>query len=104
NIVRSLFAFFLGGLLFLPFVATSTPDPIPNAGSVDESLSALVYTIIPLRKTAMNEYEIEAMINGTKKITLQLNFRMESTLLDTETLEEIGMKYEKTGQDFQMGG
>ncbi len=102
--IRSLFAFLLGGLLFLPFAATSSPDPMPEGESVDAALKGLGYTIIPLRKTALNEYEMEATINGSKKITVQLNFQMTSTLLDLETMKDIGMTYDEAGQEFQMGG
>ena len=101
---RTLFAFLLGGLLFLPFAATSSPDPMPEDQSVDAALKGLGYTIIPLRKTALNEYEMEATINGANRITVQLNFQMTSTLLDVEAMKDIGMKYDKAGQEFQMGG
>ncbi len=102
-ILRSLLGIALTGLIFAPFVATSSPEPTPTNTELDESLTALGYTIIPLRKTAMNEYEVEAVVNGDKKVTLELSFQATSTMLDTEALEEIGLEYEETGQEFQIG-
>ena len=104
TLLRSLFGLLLCGLVLVPFAATSSPDPTPpDSAEVDEALSALGYSIVPLRKTAMNEYEVEAIINGDKKVTLELSFQATSTMLDTETLEEIGLDYEETGQEFQIG-
>lgn len=104
---RLLVAAFALLAISIPFIATSTPDPapappMPNA-QLDEALGALGYTVVPLRKTALNEYELEATINGSKKITLEVSFQSVSTLLDTETLEELGLEYEETGQEFRIG-
>ena len=93
-------------LVVLPFIATSSPDPVPPMpeDSLDEALASLGYMIIPMRKTAMNEYELEAVINGDKKITLEVSLQSTTTILDSETLDELGLEYDETGQEFRIGG
>lgn len=89
--------------LILAFSAFSAAEPGDNKG-VDEALRALGYTTVPLRKTATNEFEVTATLNGNKSITMILSFQATSTILNTERLDELGIKYEKTGQDFEVNG
>jgi hypothetical protein len=73
-------------------------------GGVDDSLRALGYTIVPLRKTATNEFEVTATLNGGKSISLLVSFQAYTTIFNTQRLDEIGVKYEKTGREFEVNG
>lgn len=83
-----------------PFYATPPSDD----ALVGEALSELGYTTIRLRKTAFNEYEVDAMLNGDKKITMLLSFQATSTIFNTDQLKKLGVPFEKTGREFEVNG
>ena len=91
-------------ILVRPFTAAPAPEPRPATEEVTEAMRALGYTAVPLRKNAMNEYEVEAFLNGDKKITMLINFQGTSTIFNTQELDKLGVKYEKTDQDFEVNG
>jgi hypothetical protein len=84
------------------FHVTAAP-PGDNA-AVDNALHNLGYTTIRLRKTAMNEFEVNATLNDGKPISLLLNFQAITTIFNTKRMDEIGIKYEKTGREFSVNG
>lgn len=85
-------------LLAAPFQASPPRD---NAAVVS-ALKDLGYTAIPLRKTALNEFEVDAKLNGDKSISLLLSFQAVNTIFNTERLDELGVKYQKSGQKFEV--
>lgn len=89
--------------LALALSALSVASPGDNPG-VDESLRGLGYTIVPLRKTATNEFEVTAMLNGGKTITMMLSFHSFNTIFNTQRLKELGVALEETGREFEVNG
>ena len=87
-------------LAISPFYA-SPPGDNPL---IDEALTELGYTTVRLRKTAFNEYEVNAVLNGDKPITLLLSFQATNTIFNAEKLKSKGVGYEETGQEFEVNG
>jgi hypothetical protein len=85
-------------------VATLTTATPGNKSELDNAMRNLGYTIIPIRKTALNEYEVKATLNGSKPIDLLLSFQATSTLFNTRRLDELGVSYEGIGQEFEING
>jgi len=84
--------------------STFTPAAPGGNSEVDDALRTLGYTTVPLRKTAENEFEVEATLNGNKPITMILSFQATTTIFNTQKLEELGLKFEKTGREFEVNG
>lgn len=92
-----------GGILFSISNFYATP-PGGDSAAVDAALHTLGYTTIRLRKTVANEFEVNATLNGNKPITLLINFQTGNSLFNTKRLEDLGIEFEKTGQEFEING
>jgi hypothetical protein len=85
-------------------ISTFHAAPAGDNMAVDTALRNLGYTSIRLRKTAMNEFEVDATVNGSKSIPMLLSFQAINTIFNTQRLTELGIKYEKAGQEFEVNG
>lgn len=83
-------------MLALSSITSASPDNT----DLEKALSGLGYTAVPLRKTALNSFEVNATLNGNKPITMLVSFQAVNTLFNTKKLDEMGIKYEKAGQEF----
>jgi hypothetical protein len=101
---RRLYAYAAAALCL---VALATSFQFAAAGdtkAVEATLRSLGYSTIPLRKTATNEYEMDATLNGNKKITLLLSFHASSTIFDTDKIAALGVEATETNQTFEVNG
>jgi hypothetical protein len=93
----------LGTLSIILALAAFSPAAAQDKGA-DDALRAMGYTVVPLRKTATNEFEVTATLNGSKSISLLVSFQSYTTIFNIQRLDEIGIKYEKTGREFEVNG
>jgi predicted aspartyl protease len=67
-----------------------------------EALSELGYSSVELRQNLRNEFEVKGLINGNKEITMILNFEWTSSIFDKEKMDELGIEYWETNQEFRL--
>ncbi|MCB0710691.1 MAG: hypothetical protein KDD67_00025 [Ignavibacteriae bacterium] len=94
------------GVLLLIIMVTYPfqASPPPDGEDMLAAMQQLGYTAVELRKNVQHEFEVEAKLNGDKKITMILSFQATNTIFNTERLDEMGVKYQKTGQKFEVNG
>jgi hypothetical protein len=98
---------YAGTAIALCLLAIATTFQFATAGDnkeLETTLRSLGYSTIGLRKTASNEYELDATLNGNKKITLLLSFHAPNTIFDTDKIRALGVEATETSQTFEVNG
>lgn len=91
----------IGLCVVLVTFTTATPG---DDSATETALRNLGYTVVPIRKTALNSYEVKGKLNGDKPLELILSFQAVNTIFNTKRLDEMGVKYESAGQKFEVNG
>jgi hypothetical protein len=89
--------------LMLAISTFQAAPPVDNQ-PLEKALQELGYTGIRLRKTATNQFEIDATVNGSKPIPMLLSFQAVNTIFNTQRMKELGLNFEKAGQEFEVSG
>lgn len=96
------FLFLLFSLLMVSPISSDS-----SGGSQEDlrqALKKLGYSSIGLKQNIENQFEVKGSINGTKEITLIINFSWPNTLFDKQKLDELNIECFETGRSYSLNG
>jgi len=89
-------------LLLCVFIPVSTGSVEPASDQIANCMLQSGYTYVSLKKNINNDYEVRAKINGSKEVTLVVNFNFSETFLSKEFMDMMDIPYKKMNRKYQI--